>query len=353
MNIRKVLINILCSFIPGKQRRRRIRNVLLIRISQRLVHIELCDKNFVNKFEVDDQRLLSVLKSLGSFRYIPNPGNLGDCLIGAATFQFFKRHHLLSSITNENNCENIVYGGGGAWVGALYPEACLPALSLFEKAKKIVILPSSVFDCSMLTDVLDSRFIVFCRERKTYQYLKWLNTEAKIYIDSDMALRMDESIFDVTFLSNDFYLKRALAVRDKIKDIGNIACFFREDVEKCNNVQTDYDLSAAFSPNMNVDECKFATALMLSVVDQFDVIATDRLHVGIAAILMGKEVYLFDNSYGKISSVYEHSFSKMSNVHLRRDADLLKIKQLKRNEKESTNNLLRLINALAGADVNL
>lgn len=136
MNIRKVLINILCSFIPGKQRRRRIRNVLLIRISQRLVHIELCDKNFVNKFEVDDQRLLSVLKSLGSFRYIPNPGNLGDCLIGAATFQFFKRHHLLSSITNENNCENIVYGGGGAWVGALYPEACLPALFLFEKAKK-------------------------------------------------------------------------------------------------------------------------------------------------------------------------------------------------------------------------
>ena len=338
MNIRKVLINILCSFIPGKQRRRRIRNVLLIRISQRLVHIELCDKNFVNKFEVDDQRLLSVLKSLGSFRYIPNPGNLGDCLIGAATFQFFKRHHLLSSITNENNCENIVYGGGGAWVGALYPEACLPALFLFEKAKKIVILPSSVFDCSMLTDVLDSRFIVFCRERKTYQYLKGLNTEAKIYIDSDMALRMDESIFDVTFLSNDFYLKRALAVRDKIKDIGNIACFFREDVEKCNNVQTDYE---------------FATALMLSVVDQFDVIATDRLHVGIAAILMGKEVYLFDNSYGKISSVYEHSFSKMSNVHLCRDVDLLKIKQLKRNEKESTNNLLRLINALAGADVNL
>lgn len=353
MNIRKVLINILCSFIPGKQRRRRIRNDLLIRISQRLVHIELCDKNFANSFKVDDQKLLTVLRSLGKFRYITNPGNLGDCLIETATFQFFERNRLLSLITTDEDCGNIVYAGGAPWVGSLYPEACLPALSIFEKAKRVVILPSSVFDCEILTDVLDSRYIVFCRERKTYQYLTGLNTKAQICLDSDMALRMDESIFDVTSLSNDFYLKSALAVRDKIKDIGNIACFFREDVEKCNNVQTDYDLSAAFSPNMNVDECKFATALMLSVVDQFDVIATDRLHVGIAAILMGKEVYLFDNSYGKISSVYEHSFSKMSNVHLCRDVDLLKIKQLKRNKKESTNNLLRLINALAGADVNL
>ncbi len=261
-----------------------------------------------------------------------------------ATYQFFERYGLMSSITDDNSCDHIVYAGGAPWVESLYPEVCQTALSLFENAKKIVLLPSSIFNCPMLTDSLDSRYVIFCRERKTYEYIKRLDTGAEVYLDFDMALRMDRSIFDFTFFSDDFYLEKVLRVKEKIDHIGKVACFFREDAERRYHIGTDFDLSGAFSPNMTIDGCKFATALMLSVVDQFDVIVTDRLHVGIAAILMNKEVYLFDNSYGKLSSVYEHSFSGMRNVHLCCEQHLTQIKA----EKEpSTSNFVSLLNALA------
>ena len=161
--------------------------------------------------------------------------------------------------------------------------------------------------------------------------------------DCDMALRMTKDVFNFTFWSDEFYLKKATEVWNRVKDMGKVAYFFRDDVEKFYDLQTDYDLSAAFSPNMTAAECQFATVLMLSVVDRFDVIVTDRLHVGIAAILMNKEVYLFDNNYGKISAVYEHSFSAMKNVHLCCEADWLRIQKLK---NESIDNLSLLLNAM-------
>ena len=57
-----------------------------------------------------------------------------------------------------------------------------------------------------------------------------------------------------------------------------------------------------------------------------DIIVTDRLHVGISSRLLGKEVFLFDNSYGKVSGVYEYSLKRCSRVHFVNDVqDLLKL----------------------------
>ena len=67
---------------------------------------------------------------------------------------------------------------------------------------------------------------------------------------------------------------------------------------------------------MNKLEVSFISMFMLSAIDSFDVIVTDRLHVAIAATLLNKEVYILDNSYGKLSGVYEQSLRGRSNVHL-------------------------------------
>lgn len=47
-----------------------------------------------------------------------------------------------------------------------------------------------------------------------------------MYLDFDMALRMDRSIFNFTFFSDDFYLEKVLRVKKKIDHIGKVACFF-------------------------------------------------------------------------------------------------------------------------------
>lgn len=314
-----------------------LRGLLRDWLFQKHVRVRLDDKNFENNFVIDDGNLVRELRSLGRFRYVPNMGNLGDCLIATATYQFFDKYGLMDCLTDDANCENIVYGGGGVWVSNLYAEIYRPVLEVFQKAERVIILPSSIFDCPALIDVLDSRFVVFCREENTYLYLRRARTGAKLFLDSDMALRMNREVLDVVLSTKFLYVKTVEEILRRIKNKGDLVFFLRKDVEsRGNGVRSDFDLSAAFSPDMTENECQFATMLMLATVDWFEVIVTDRLHVGIAGLLMGKEVYLLDNSYGKISSVYRRSFYNIKNAHLIQD--LSEVKNSK-NRSGKTHNL--------------
>jgi exopolysaccharide biosynthesis predicted pyruvyltransferase EpsI len=79
-----------------------------------------------------------------------------------------------------------------------------------------------------------------------------------------------------------------------------------------------------------------------------DIIVTDRLHVGIGSMLLGKEVFLIDNSYGKISEVYRHSMQSIARVHFIDDICFLsdEINNRVKNEKiritANTKNLNRI-----------
>lgn len=54
----------------------------------------------------------------------------------------------------------------------------------------------------------------------------------------------------------------------------------------------------------------------LQVIDRARIVETNRLHVGIGAALMGKEVILHDNSYGKLGAVFEASLRGTDTVSL-------------------------------------
>lgn len=82
--------------------------------------MKLDARNF-RPLDIDNTALLNELKKAGRFTYIPNPGNLGDMLIGAATLQFFAQNNLPCTLFGEKGCsvaagDTVVYGGGGAWI---------------------------------------------------------------------------------------------------------------------------------------------------------------------------------------------------------------------------------------------
>ncbi len=54
----------------------------------------------------------------------------------------------------------------------------------------------------------------------------------------------------------------------------------------------------------------------LQVIDRARIVETNRLHVGIGAALLGKEVILHDNSYGKLGAVFEASLQGTENLRL-------------------------------------
>ncbi|MDR0595543.1 MAG: polysaccharide pyruvyl transferase family protein [Puniceicoccales bacterium] len=284
-----------------------------------LVNLTFNFKHF-SPFLMDNSVLLEELHGLPSpFTYVPNPGNTGDMLIAKSTIDFFDAKGLEYKMFDGKPADFIVYGGGGIWLSA-YRGSWLKWLNLFKSAKKVIILPSSFWNCDELINVLDERFVVFCREEKSYKYLLDGKTKAKIILDHDMAFRCSKNALcnKITATEQD---KAAFAhVLDKVEKIkgSKVAYFMRTDCESAKHFGTDLDLSSCMhgSEFTTKERMSSGAAVMLSTVDNFDVIVTDRLHVAIASALMGKQVYMLDNSYGKLSGVYKHSMYHLPNVRL-------------------------------------
>ena len=112
-----------------------------------------------------------------------------------------------------------------------------------------------------------------------------------------------------------------------------IAYFLRTDIESKTDwstigIQPTLDLSIClpYSDCRSPNDAAFFTKLFFAGIDIADIVVTDRLHVGVSSMLLGKEVFLIDNSYGKVAGVYENSMKQCSRVHYVNDVlDLPKL----------------------------
>lgn len=284
--------------------------------------------------------MIKILRELGAFLYVMNQGNVGDALIAASTVALFEREGLdfvpcgqelpagMEEVT-------LVYGGGGGFVPYFGMLPHYVRLFSDPRLRRCVILPQSFRDCDELVDVLDERFTVFCRERISYDYCLSRNGRARFLLADDMALAAEPDMLKkrpvrLPFLEME---ERAWGKRMKkdvkislvtLPGVGKLAICLRDDPESTGHAQAletlplNTDLSAYSVRVIDEVEHAFAyTRWLLKALDQPDVILTDRLHLGISGALLGKEVFLMDNVYGKISGIYELSLRKrFPRVHL-------------------------------------
>lgn len=297
----------------------------------------------------------AVLKGLGHFSFCPNTGNLGDFLIAQGEYKLFEKQHYDYEIYNRTRIgdpdqpENFVYGGGGVFVSYWNYK---PFLNVFKnkQVKKIVILPASFHECDDLVACLDERFTIFCREQNSYHYLKSAKTRATIYLADDMALGLTDQTLKQNltaigsesaqaFLAdNDFKRKMKLIyselyvpyqrVVNKMKplldpsDGMKIGYFLRTDDEASKDqtkirIDKTFDLSVcAAGVCSDIAMVNILSKLFLSAVNTVDVVVTDRLHVAISGAILGKPVLMIDNSYKKLSGVYENSMRRFPAVRL-------------------------------------
>lgn len=308
--------------------------------------LEIVKSNF-KCLQFDNSVLLGQLFQIGNFTFIENPGNMGDILIAKSTIDFFDRNKLRYTMFVGRPSKVIVYGGGGFWTQdyKVYYNNLFP---VFSSAKKILILPSSFFNCPDLVKILDERFVIFCREKQSYNYLLNAKTTAKIILDHDMAFRCtDHALSTKNVLFDSEARRMILRIHELLKKINgsSIARFMRRDCESAGNYETDLDLSSMFG-NCNdkrLNRINLGSLIMLCVVDAFETIVTDRLHVAIAAVLMGKQVYMMDNSYGKLSSVYNHSMEYLPNVHLCKSMPNIDNLQISFSDGKSTDSFGKIV----------
>ncbi len=288
--------------------------------------------------------LKTLLQSLGPFYYWPNNGNLGDLLIAEATRQYFQTLGLAwkdfdPAFPPQEEGITIVYAGGGRftpyWPGLENIVNILTAPNI----KRAVILPHSFSGIDSAIQAMDERHTLVCREQRSYEYVKSLRTKANILLADDMALLLDLRRLQpiVSAAPSDQTLKEEEKQRKLLKSGWKqrliqgvkasttvhqgkrIAFLLRTDCEKQSSLSSpySYDLSSAWDTSGRATQhnATFIRAFAESL-HYPDCIVTDRLHIGIMGYLLGKEVYLLDNDYGKLSAVYHQSLKDAPHVHL-------------------------------------
>ena len=98
---------------------------------------------------------------------------------------------------------------------------------------------------------------------------------------------------------------------------GPILNAFRTDREQV-DIQLpvdNVDISQIFSFGTHSSfAAMLAARAFIAFIDRYDEVRTNRLHVGIGAALLGKEVKFYPNSYYKNKAVYDFSLKDFPNI---------------------------------------
>jgi len=246
--------------------------------------------------------------------FLQNSGNYGDSLIRYGTVRFFediglpyrvydmrKRMHRYMAFGEGlfdrfSHRHLFIYSGSGGWA-----DACTGGLRNVHRqlaaSRNIFILPTTFQRFGLPPEIP-----VFVRDRfeswKVVPHAKFCH---------DMA----------------FYLALVAPERffaGRVAPSQALGLAFRTDNEaRTHGLATlwgNVDISALGSHNSD-------PLVFLRLIDQFSAIATDRLHVAIAAMLLGKRVLITEGNYFKIRAVFDSSIKGIfDNCDLVQDSEI-------------------------------
>jgi len=253
-----------------------------------------------------------------------SPGNLGDMLIVAATIQKLESLKIPYEVGKEDYLKSLgrhdifVIMGGGNYI-PLYSSVknLLEQLSENAPENQVVVLPSSSYGMNEQLSSLNSKVFFFCRELDTHKRLRSVLPEGQIFLSHDAALYLDMK-------DGRFRAMRNLRQVLKGRTVGTLYSM-RGDVEKTDSfvieekhkntdissLRTNRGHSFLSKHTINTHAVFEDINFMFMYLLPFNLIVSNRLHVCIAGLLLGKKVVMYDNSYGKLSGVYNNSLLEL------------------------------------------
>lgn len=262
----------------------------------------------------------------------PNHANVGDMLIYQGQLDFLKEVNCKrkgigaftdSSLPHIKNGDLVLFNGGGNF-GDLWdkPHEYRKAVMRAFPNNPYLIFPQSVWYEDMKKCEEDAKFFadfnltICARDRQSYDFLK-AHFKNEILLVPDMAFYMD---VDKWRLRDKCEVKGALVVRRSDKEARSsveLDAISNGDNVTVSDWPTFKEDSSVYWWRRRLWESPIARWFFQYVyrpyvlrtgvrfVDAYDKVYTTRLHAGILAALLGKpEIVMFDNSYGKISGVY-------------------------------------------------
>jgi len=284
--------------------------------------------------------------------YVPNPGNGGDALIAAATFQLFDDLGLQYNCVNRNlssyDGQTLVYGGGGN-LGLMKNFSARLLTRVHRGVKRLVILPHTIKEVTPLLADFGSNVDIICREKISYEYVKNSTVSANVYLANDVALSLNvkqllgtsHNFLDKTTVGVEYFFNKVGLMKGQAPSLSAARHLFMaekllENMRKTasgntlNAFRTDSEKTGILLPADNVDVSEVLTLgvetrklaylaayYFLTFLNGYSVINTNRLHVCIGGALLGKKINFYPNNYFKCRAVYDYSLVNNPLVTLR------------------------------------
>lgn len=261
--------------------------------------------------------------------YVRNPGNAGDAIIASATYQLFERLGIsfecvdLDCPLERTRGRTVIYSGGGNLVD-IYSDARGFITRHHRHAKQLILLPHTVRGHADLLGTLGANVTIICRDAESYAHVSSLLPARSVELMDDVAFSLDvpafmgaakgryRPLFSSPIHASINAGRLAWRARHRIRNLlhPKVLNAFRTDIESRGRrlPASNQDVSRVFATeNMSREYTDEATYRIFQFLAPFELVNTDRLHVCIAALLLGKAVNFYDNSYGKNRAVYEFS----------------------------------------------
>lgn len=306
--------------------------------------------------KVIEDKLTPLIDNDYVFLDLPYYDNIGDTLIWEGTREFLRKlpYKCLYYASKDSfhykklSSDVVILLQGGGNFGDLYrlhSEFRKKIITLYPN-NKIIILPQSVFYQTDRFVAADAKFysshknlFICAREWYSYNFLK-KNFQNNCLLVPDMAFFINVTKYRISDNENRvLYLKR----KDKefVADKGNSQVpknaethdwptyeqSFKqaEKVEKvCYKIAkmaTLLGVSAKYKVRIddwkrNYFYRKFYLQIGINFLSPYTVIYTTRLHVMILGLLLGKEIFLINNSSGKVINYYTTWLEGVDNVNI-------------------------------------
>lgn len=240
--------------------------------------------------EAPYRELSSFIKAKAEGRricFVPSPGNWGDALINQGSVQFFEYYGIdhdslsreeLETILDKTpealKNETVVVGGGGGWCDnwSSTPDF---VRRISHGVADVIVLPSS------FSLQFSAPANVYLFRRDNFESGKYAATSVFCH---DMALFLELPRVQT---GNELWKLQA----------------FRTDIER-------HPDAVDHKPSIDISllgDSSHQAQPFFEIVNRFEEIHTDRLHVAIAGAMLGKKVRLFPGNYSKSHDVWRSS----------------------------------------------
>lgn len=318
--------------------------------------------NYIEMKEFLSKKIEDELKPLISSDYVlwdlPYHINMGDILIWEGELDFLEKlefkmldfgsAHTLKFPKLEENIVILLHGGGN--FGDIYRSSQQFRNKVIETYpnNRIIVLPQSVHynNEKVLQDDMEifkkHKDLYICvRDSFSYKTLASFLGEDNLMLLPDMAFCIKSSKLLPQASNKTLFMERIdceavnnLNVNFKFDKLSDWPSFehenmltkvlrqniFIQQVLNKINEKVKIDLYPSFSHRLDkymVQDVKpFLFEQSINFINQYDTIYTTRLHGCILAVLLGKNIYLMDNNYGKNTRFFNEWLQSYENIML-------------------------------------